>query len=56
MMNGFLLTSESMDLLTYSTLWANSADDKFIYLFIYLFSRKWDLNFHVNFLVKRQFA
>ena len=39
--------SEKGDFFTFSTLWANSADDK-LNIFIIIFPRKQDLTFHAN--------
>ena len=42
---------------TFTTLWANSADDKLvIFLFCFTFPKKQDLTFHAIFLHWIQFA
>ena len=41
--------------LTFTTLWANSADDRLMIFFL-IFTKKQDLAFHANCLLRRQFA
>ena len=50
-----IITSYSWYDFTFTTLWAFSADDKLIILFLIL-PRKQDLTFHANCLLRRQFA
>ena len=37
-----------MSVLTFTTLWANSENDKLVILFFYYFPRKQDLTFHAS--------
>ena len=44
------------DCLNFTILWTNSADDKLMIFFLFLFLRKYDLTCHANCLHWRQFA